>query len=102
MLPAECDSYDEITRDFAWSVPARYNIANDVCDKWADGSQRLALIVEQADRTEARYTFDDLHRLSVRFGNALLARGIVRGDRVAIFVRRARRKRRSIFSRSYS
>jgi acetyl-CoA synthetase len=89
MLPTDCDSYDDAMRGFAWHVPARYNIAHGVCDKWADGSQRLALIVEHADRTQSRYTFDDLHRLSVRFGNALAARGVTRGERVAIFVRQS-------------
>jgi len=89
MLPADCSSYEDAARDFTWRVPARYNIAHDACDKWADGSQRLALIVEHADGTDSRYTFDDLHTLSVRFANALLAHGVVRGDRVAIFVRQS-------------
>ncbi|MDQ0622809.1 acetyl-CoA synthetase [Paraburkholderia graminis] len=89
MLPADCHSYDDAKQSFNWRIPACYNIARDVCDKWADGSNRLALVVENADRTQTRFTFDDLKRLSIRFGNALQAQGVQRGDRVAIFVRQS-------------
>jgi acetyl-CoA synthetase len=89
MLPDDCHSYEDAKQRFGWSIPAHYNIARDVCDKWADGSNRLALIVESADRTQTRFTFDDLKRLSIRFGNALQAQGVRRGDRVAIFVRQS-------------
>ena len=85
----EGQTYDSLTTQFTWQIPARYNIAQDVCDKWADGSGRLALIVEAADTSQKRYTFDDLRRLSNRFANVMKARGVARGDRVAIFVRQS-------------
>jgi acetyl-CoA synthetase len=88
MLPSG-DTYEAVESQFAWAIPARYNIAQDVCDKWADGSNRLALIVEARDGSQARYSFDDLQRLSNRFANALRARGVQRGERVAIFVRQS-------------
>ncbi|MDR5816236.1 acyl-CoA synthetase [Caballeronia sp. LZ033] len=88
MLPSG-DSYEAVAAQFEWRIPARYNIAQDVCDKWADGSGRLALIVEAADHSQQRYSFDDLKRLSNRFANAMKARGVERGDRVAIFVRQS-------------
>ena len=72
-------SYDSLTANFVWHVPARYNIGVDVCDKWADGSGRLALIYEDAEGAVTRYTFDELKRLSDRFANALLASGAQRG-----------------------
>jgi acetyl-CoA synthetase len=37
------DSYDAIRAAFRWRVPERYNMGADCCDKWADGSGRLAL-----------------------------------------------------------
>jgi len=58
----------------------------DVCDKWADGSGRLALIYETRDGTTTRYSFDQLKTLSDRFANALVASGVKRGDRVGIFI----------------
>ncbi len=84
MLPSG-DTYEAVEAQFEWCIPARYNIAQDVCDKWANGSGRLALIVEARDTSQTRYSFDDLKRLSNRFANAMRARG----DRVAVFVRQS-------------
>ncbi len=36
MLPSG-DTYEAVESQFEWRIPARYNIAQDVCDKWADG-----------------------------------------------------------------
>ncbi|NKJ47751.1 AMP-dependent synthetase [Burkholderia sp. SG-MS1] len=82
----EGQTYDSLTANFAWRIAPRYNIGIDVCDKWADGSGRLALIVEDADGHATRYTFDELKTLSDRFANALQASGAQRGDRVGIFL----------------
>lgn len=79
-------TYESLTANFAWQIPARYNIGVDVCDKWADGSGRLALIYEDPEGTATRYTFDELKALSDRFANALLAAGAQRGDRIGIFL----------------
>ncbi|HTH59954.1 MAG TPA: acyl-CoA synthetase [Paraburkholderia sp.] len=79
-------TYDSLTANFQWRIPARYNIGVDVCDKWADGSGRLALIYEDADGRTSRHTFDELKTLSDRFANALLASGAQPGDRVGIFL----------------
>ncbi|MEM5457159.1 acyl-CoA synthetase [Paraburkholderia phytofirmans] len=79
-------TYETLAANFAWHIPARYNIGVDVCDKWADGSGRLALIYEDAEGNATRYTFDQLKALSDRFANALLAAGAQRGDRVGIFL----------------
>ncbi|HZZ12215.1 MAG TPA: acyl-CoA synthetase [Paraburkholderia sp.] len=79
-------TYDSLTANFTWAIPARYNIGVDVCDKWADGSGRLALIYENAEGLATRYTFDQLKSLSDRFANALLASGAKRGDRIGIFL----------------
>ncbi|MFM0726537.1 acyl-CoA synthetase [Paraburkholderia strydomiana] len=82
----EGQTYDSLTANFAWRIAPRYNIGVDVCDKWADGSDRLALIVEDADGRATRYTFDELKTLSDRFANALQASGAQRGDRIGIFL----------------
>ena len=79
-------TYESLTDNFAWHIPARYNMGVDVCDKWADGSGRLALIYEDAEGNATRYTFDQLKTLSDRFANALQACGAQRGDRVGIFL----------------
>ncbi|WNC90996.1 acyl-CoA synthetase [Paraburkholderia sp. FT54] len=79
-------TYESLAANFAWRIPARYNIGVDVCDKWADSSGRLALIYEDPEGNATRYTFDQLKALSDRFANALLAAGAQRGDRIGIFL----------------
>jgi acetyl-CoA synthetase len=85
MLPRAAD-YTTLVSTFAWPVPARYNIGVDACDKWADCSNRLALIVESNDGNCQRYTFDELKTLSDQFARALQQCGVERGDRVGIFL----------------
>ena len=85
MLPAG-DSYDTIRAAFRWRIPARYNIGVDACDRWADGSGRLALIHLRADGGTERISFDALKAQSNRMANALRARGIARGDRVGVLL----------------
>ena len=85
MLPA-ADRYDDLLSRFAWDVPARYNIGVDVCDKWADGSGRLALIHETAQGDVFRITFDDLRNASNRLANSFVRAGLRRGDRIGIFL----------------
>src|SRR4051812_40524294 len=80
------DDYPALARSFTWQVPEHYNIGVDVCDKWADGSGRLALIYEQADGHQTRYSFDDIRALSNRLANSLAAQGVAVGDRVGILL----------------
>jgi len=83
------DSYDQLVSTFQWQVPAAYNIGVDVCDKWADGSGRLALIYEKSDGAQTRYTFDEIKAQSNQLANSLARHGIRRGDRVAIYLPQA-------------
>jgi len=78
-------SYDEARARHVWKIPARYNIAHDVCDRHADGGQRPALLCD-AGPDSARYTFDDLKRLSDRLAGGLVALGVSPGVRVALML----------------
>src|SRR6266446_3545003 len=82
----EASSYDDLYRNFRWDVPARFNMATACCDRYADGSGRLALIYVDEDGTATRTSFDDVAEMSCRFANVLKADGLVRGDRVAVFL----------------
>lgn len=80
------NDYRTIYDRFEWNIPAHYNIGVDICDKWADQPDRLALIFEnEAGQTET-YTFKDLKERSNRLANGLRARGISAGDRVGILL----------------
>ena len=69
--------------NFSWQVPTHYNIGIDACDRWADGSGRLALIEEVAGETK-HYSFDQLKDYSNQMANTLQAAGVKQGDRVGI------------------
>jgi acetyl-CoA synthetase len=79
-------SYQALCREFSWNIPDHYNIGIDICDKWANDRDKLALIFEKSDRDIRRFSFHDLRALSNRTANLLAAHGVVRGDRVAILL----------------
>ncbi len=78
-------SWDEVRAQHRWEIPPRYNIAWDMCGKWADAEPgRLALVhVAQVVR---EYSFGELWRLSGRLANVLAAHGVARGDRVGLLL----------------
>jgi len=80
-------SYDDIYRQFRWPLPARYNIGVDVCDRWAAAEPaRLAILHVHADGREQAVSYGALRDMSNRLANVLRAKGIARGDRVAIML----------------
>jgi len=86
MLPP-IRNYDELYRAFRWSIPARYNIGVDVCDRWADAEpDRLAIVHVRADGRHDAISYGFLRETSNRLANVLRAHGVVRGDRVAILL----------------
>jgi acetyl-CoA synthetase len=85
VLPPAPSDYADLIARFAWTIPARFNIAEACCDRWADGTGRTALIHLAAEGVR-RWSFDDLHAASCRLANVLAAGGIGRGDRVGILL----------------
>jgi acetyl-CoA synthetase len=82
----ETSDYDQLYRDFRWQVPAQFNLATSCCDRHADGSSRLALTIVEEDGSARRVSFDELADFSRRFANVLTSDGLLRGDRVAVFL----------------
>lgn len=72
--------------DFVWNVPSHFNIGHEVCDKWADGSGKTALICEDKSGLVVKYSFDEVKSLSNQLANALKKAGLKRGDRIGIFL----------------
>ena len=79
-------SYEEVVTRFRWEIPDYYNIGVDICDKWADHPDRLALMYENEEGRLDKYTFADLKRLSNRLANGLQACGLEPGDRLGILL----------------
>ena len=82
----EAATYDELYRNFRWDIPDRFNMATACCDRYADGTGRLALVYVDEDGATTRTSFDEVAEMSRRFANVLKADGLSRGDRVAVFL----------------
>ena len=70
-----------------WRVPARFNIARACSARWAADAavaERPAVIWQHEDGRSATLSYAALHRQAGRLAAALVARGVRRGDRVAI------------------
>ena len=78
------DRYAELYRSWRWEVPARFNIAQACCGRWARDRSRFALYWEDESGAAASYSFWDIQQQANRLSNALDSLGVRRGDRVAI------------------
>jgi acetyl-CoA synthetase len=86
MLPDTRD-FDALTRDFRWQIPERYNIASSVCTRWALAEpDRIAILWKKPDGSVEPVTYGRLEEDSNRLANALVAKGLKRGDRVALIL----------------
>ncbi|MET4803439.1 hypothetical protein ABIA96_006041 [Bradyrhizobium sp. LB11.1] len=63
----EAKTYDELTRNFRWDIPTRFNMADACCDRHADGTGRLALVYVDENGATTRTSFDDVAEASRRF-----------------------------------
>jgi acetyl-CoA synthetase len=80
------DRYDEICAAHRWNVPARFNIAQACCTRWARDRARFALYWEDESGAAAALTFWDLQQRANRLSNALAAQGLRAGDKVALIL----------------
>ncbi len=86
VLPATRD-YDALYRSFQWRLPAHFNIGIDACDRWAAiAPGRTAILDVGADGVAEEIGYGALRERSNRLANVLAARGLGRGDRVAILL----------------
>lgn len=87
---ARGDSYEQVCDRFRWDIPARYNMGVDVCDRHAAATPDApALLCLDEDHNLDIYSFERLRRLSNKLANTLTAKGLSRGDRVAILLPQA-------------
>jgi len=74
--------YEELRATHRWEVPARYNIAADVCDRHP--RDKPAMVWESFDGTVRELDWGELQDLANQAAHTLAARGVGRGDRVAV------------------
>ena len=87
MILSRGTSYEALVRSFRWSIPSRFNMAVACVDRWAvTEPERPALIRRDDDGDESIATYGDLKQGSDRLAHALRARGIGRGERIAVFL----------------
>jgi acetyl-CoA synthetase len=83
------DAQAHCTSDSLWALfdgdRASFNIAHECVDRHAQGD-KVAIVVAHANGSEEVITFKSLSRLSNRFANLLVDRGIRPGDRVAVML----------------
>jgi len=79
------ESYEAAREGFTWEFPPEYNIARD-CLRKHEETDRVALYQAYPDGRRETYTFTDLDERSNQLAHALAARGVERGDRVAVVV----------------
>jgi acetyl-CoA synthetase len=79
-------TYDAIYSAFKWNIPARYNIATDVCDRHAADESKVALIGDDAAGKPWKMTFRHVQKQANRLANLLMSLGLKRGDRVMLLM----------------
>ncbi len=80
------NSYDDVLKTFQWEIPEFYNIAIDICDKWASDSDRLALIHETGSGEPRKWTFREFRDISNKLANGLRNYGVSKGHRLGILL----------------
>lgn len=81
----DTDHYAELYDNFRWQVPARFNLAEACCGRWArETPQAVAIRHEHENGSAAAHSFAELQQAANRLANALRRLGVRGGDRIAI------------------
>lgn len=86
LLP-ESANYEELYGGFKWSIPDRFNIAREICDRWADAEpERLAIIHKTPEGPLVHISYGELQARANQVANGLRAAGISKQDRIALLL----------------
>jgi acetyl-CoA synthetase len=79
------DAYRTLYPGFRWQVPARFNLYEACCARWARGTpDAVALVCETEAGLVTQHRYADLNDAALRIAAALARLGVACGDRVAI------------------
>jgi benzoate-CoA ligase family protein len=78
--------YTKEYKKWKWDIPKKYNIGYDCVDKHTETNKKnkVALYWENDKGDSEKYTFNDMKRLTNKFGNALKNLGFKKEDRFLI------------------
>lgn len=80
-------AYVALHRSFRWQVPTHFNMAEVCSRRWAalpDATKRVAFRAYSTSASSIFYSYAQLQEQANRLSNALVAKGVQRGDRVGI------------------
>ncbi len=84
---ADLGVHEQLHAGFRWQVPARFNIAQACCSRWAHDqatARRIAIAWEREDGRRGTISYRQLQAQANRLSHALVGLGVQRGDCVAI------------------
>jgi acetyl-CoA synthetase len=77
------EDYQRACREFRWSIPDSFNIADAILSRHSDAVTRVALVELRSGGLNT-YTYGGLDYLSDKFATALSQQGVAQGDSVAV------------------
>ncbi|RLF53651.1 MAG: acyl-CoA synthetase [Thermoplasmata archaeon] len=79
-------NYEKVYNSWKWDIPDDYNIGYDCVDKHTETEKKnkIALYWEDAEGNTDKLTYNDMKRLTNKFGNVLRDLGFKKGDRFLI------------------
>ena len=80
------NSYETVYNNFKWDIPEEYNIAYDVCDRWVEDKDRVALVYEDAQKKQKIFYFHDIQRYANQLANFFTDLGLKKGDVVTLLL----------------
>lgn len=80
------DSWPALRAAHRWDIPKQYNLAWDMCEKWARSEPDRLMLVHVRNDGVREFRARELSRLSAQLANVLLAHGVTRGDRVGVLL----------------
>ncbi len=79
-------SYEQSYKTFSWELPENYNIAEEVCDRWAEEDPNAIAIKEYQDlKTFRTISIRELRQRADSLAYRLEEIGVGKGDRVGVF-----------------
>ncbi len=80
------NSYETVYSNFKWNIPEKYNIAYDVCDRWASDRERIALVYENDQKNQNIFYFRDIQKYANQLANFFTGLGLKKGDVVTLLL----------------